>query len=84
MRFTCIILALVVIASSQKLEPLSNAINTIGETDGVLKCIASKDPMLKINNITSFCGSGFYAEKSDCYSAYSSFKLCLINNNCQS
>ena len=84
MKSSLIVLALVMLATSYNLGILNAAVGTFKETEGVLKCISDKDLKLNINNITKFCGSDFYANKSGCFSAYSSFKLCLINNNCQS
>ena len=71
-----------IIATSQNVDILDNIVNNLTDTDGVLKCITDLDRKLDINNITAFCGAE-YASYADCYAAYSSFKLCLINNNCQ-
>lgn len=82
MKIICILI-LATIATSRNVDILNNVVNDFRETDGVLKCISNIDTKLTINNVTTFCGEGEYASQAECYSAYSSFKLCLINNNCQ-
>jgi len=82
MKITCILLVLALVATSQNVEIITNVVNELKETEGVLNCILSKDTKHSIDSVTSFCGEE-YANQSSCYSAYSNFKLCLINNKCQ-
>ncbi len=82
MKITCILFLLALVATSQNVDIITNVVNKLRETEGVLNCITRKDSKLSINNVASFCGEE-YANQSSCYSAYSNFKLCLINNSCQ-
>ena len=81
MKIICILI-LAIIATSRNVDIINNIVNDLRETDGVLKCITDIDPKLTINNVITFCGE-YNTSQAECYSAYSSFKLCLINNNCQ-
>lgn len=83
MKITYLALVIVLVATSQNVEIITNPITELKETIGVLKCINDLDPKLTINSVTTFCGGEEYSDKAGCYSAYSNFKLCLINNNCQ-
>jgi hypothetical protein len=82
MKIIYLALVIVLVAASQNIEIISNPINHLKETIGVLKCINDIDTKLTINSVSKFCGEE-YSENAECYSAYSNFKLCLINNNCQ-
>lgn len=82
MKIIVVVLLAVIVTSIPNLAILEKFKQTISVSDGVLQCIQDADNNKKLDNVTSFCGEEF-SDKVSCYSAYSSFKLCLINNNCQ-
>ena len=87
MKIICIVFSLLLIQIVTTASLTSMVKNFFGiggkkETEGVLQCISDLDISLSINSIDKFCGKE-YSSNFECYSAYSSFKLCLINNECQ-
>lgn len=80
------IIVLVVIAicvSSQANLVIQQTVSKMyGDSDGVLQCIANLDTKMQANSVRKFCGEEWSGSRK-CYTSYSSFKLCLINNKCQ-
>lgn len=43
MKITCVLLVMALVATSQNVEIITNVVNELKETEGVLNCILSKD-----------------------------------------
>lgn len=82
MKIISIVVIVVCVASQANLVIQDTLNHLYADTDGVLQCIARLDTDTKANNVQRFCGEEWSGNRK-CYSSYSSFKLCLINSNCQ-
>lgn len=82
MKIIVVVLLAVYVTSLPNLAIIDKYKQIISESDGVLQCIQDLDTEKKLDSVHAFCGDEF-SDKVSCYSAYSSFKLCLINNKCQ-
>jgi hypothetical protein len=78
-----VILALLALAATSPLLATITPYLPHDDTDGILKCIFDRDNATRsINSAKTFCGPETQTNYK-CYSSYASFKLCLINNECQ-
>lgn len=82
MKIISIVVIVVCVATQHNLVIQNTLSRLYADSDGVLQCIAKLDTTTKANDVTRFCGLE-WSDNRKCYSSYSSFKLCLINSNCQ-
>lgn len=82
MKIIVLVVIAICVSSQPNLVIQQTLTEMYGDSDGVLQCIAKLDTKMQANSVSKFCGDE-WSDNRKCYTSYSSFKLCLINNKCQ-